>query len=201
MRSGNPLPFGFEWREASITRQSNTVFTTTDFATLVAPVSLVTSQSWRVIVRNAAAPGTTGTSANYQFFVTTLADADADGIPDAWENSFGFNPTNSVDRNLDSDGDGASNYVEYIAGTDPTNALSYLRIEGPELTSEAVLLHFFAVSNQTYAVEASAALGGAWNGVAEIPAVSTNRVVTVRDPSPRAAQRVYRLVTPRPLLN
>jgi hypothetical protein len=102
-----------------------------------------------------------------------------------------------VDRNLDSDGDGASNHAEYIAGTDPTNALSYLRIEGPTFESETVLLRFFAISNQTYAVETSEALSGPWHRLAEVVAVSSNRVITVADPPPRPSQRVYRLVTPR----
>jgi hypothetical protein len=195
--SGNPLPFGIEWRQVSTPLRSNTVFATSDFATFTAPTSLVSSQSWRLVVRNEAAPGTSGGTATYQFFVTTLADTDADGIPDEWENSFGLNPTNNVDRNLDSDGDGASNYAEYIAGTDPTNALSYLRIEGPAFNGETVLLHFFAVSNQTYAVEASAVVTGPWDRIAEVVAVPTSRVVTVPDPFPHSSQRVYRLVTPR----
>jgi hypothetical protein len=195
--SGNPLPFGIEWRQVSTPLRSNTVFATSDFATFTAPAALVTNQSWRLVVRNEAAPGTSGSSTTYEFFVTTLADTDADGIPDVWENAFGLNSTNSVDRNLDNDGDGVGNYAEYIAGTDPTNALSYLRIDGPELAGEAVLLHFFAVSNQTYAVEASDVVGGPWNRIAEVVAVSTNRIVTVPDPQPRTAQRVYRLVTPR----
>jgi len=193
--SGNPLPFGFDWRQGSITRQSNVVFSTSDFATLTAPVSLVTSQAWRLVVRNEATHS--GAVANYQFFVTTRADSDDDGIPDWWEDSFGFNPTNSTDRALDADGDGLSNWAEYIAGTNPTDALSYLRIEGPALDGETVLLQFFAVADQTYAVEAADALGSSWSRIAEVVSVPTNRVVTVPDPLPRATQRVYRLVTPR----
>jgi hypothetical protein len=195
--SGNPLPFGFQWLQSSTTRASNTVFTTSAFATLTAPTSLVTNQSWRFVVRNAA---TLLPPANYQFFVTTRADQDADGLPDMWESAFGFSPTNNANRNVDPDNDGMSNWAEYIAGTDPTNHLSYLRIEPPLLSGQTsgVVLQFFAVSNRTYSVESSEVLdGGLWTRVAEVVARPTNGIVVVSDPRPRLPYRVYRLATPR----
>ena len=194
---GNPLPFGFQWLQASTPRASNTVFATSAFATLTAPSSLVTNQSWRFVVRNAA---TLPAPANYQFFVTTRADQDGDGLPDVWESAFGFSITNSADRDLDADNDGMSNWAEYIAGTDPTNRLSYLRIEPPLLSGQinGVILRFFAMSNRTYSVESSDALpNGLWTRVAEIVARPTNGEVVVSDPRPRLSQRVYRLATPR----
>jgi hypothetical protein len=41
-------------------------------------------------------------------------DADADGLPDAWEKAF-----NATTPEGDADGDGASNLAEYLGGTDP----------------------------------------------------------------------------------
>lgn len=45
-------------------------------------------------------------------------------MPDAWEIIYNppFNPTNSVDGLLDSDGDGLTNKLEYIFGCNPTNS-------------------------------------------------------------------------------
>jgi hypothetical protein len=42
------------------------------------------------------------------------ADADRDGMPDAWENSNGLNPQDSADRNADRDSDGYTNLEEYL---------------------------------------------------------------------------------------
>jgi len=55
-------------------------------------------------------------------------DTDGDGIPDGWEHTHGLNLTNAADAVLNPDGDPHNNLQEYIADTNPTNALSYLRI-------------------------------------------------------------------------
>jgi hypothetical protein len=49
-------------------------------------------------------------------------DADADGMPDAWETQY-FNGTSATNgaAGADWDGDGVPNLDEYLAGTNPTN--------------------------------------------------------------------------------
>ena len=49
-------------------------------------------------------------------------DADADGMPDAWETTFGLDPDDPSDAATDADGDGLSNLQEYLAGTYPVSA-------------------------------------------------------------------------------
>ena len=49
------------------------------------------------------------------------ADADHDGMDDAWEIAHGLNPTLN-DRNGDPDADGLTSIQEYILGTDPNSA-------------------------------------------------------------------------------
>ncbi|HYG33264.1 MAG TPA: hypothetical protein VEC99_00680 [Clostridia bacterium] len=53
------------------------------------------------------------------YSVPVETDSDGDGIPDWWEQKYGFNPVQS-DSDIDSDNDGLSNFAEYRQGTDPT---------------------------------------------------------------------------------
>ena len=45
------------------------------------------------------------------------ADADHDGMPDAWERANGFDPQDPSDASGDKDGDGYTNLEEFLAGT------------------------------------------------------------------------------------
>lgn len=57
------------------------------------------------------------------------SDADQDGLPDAWERMFfsGVDAPAAI-PSADPDGDGASNLAEFLAGTDPTQPASRLRL-------------------------------------------------------------------------
>jgi RHS repeat-associated protein len=53
---------------------------------------------------------------------SSIADADGDQMPDAWETGHGLNPNDPNDALADADGDGLSNLAEFLAGTNPTLA-------------------------------------------------------------------------------
>ena len=54
----------------------------------------------------------------------TNPDADANGLPDQWENQYFSGQT--VNPLADADGGGISNLMEYVAGTNPTDPSSTL---------------------------------------------------------------------------
>ncbi len=126
-------------------------------------------------------------------------DSDRDGIPDSWELAHGLNPTNANDASIDSDGDSLSNAQEYIAGTDPQDAQSFLRIDTQFAPTRGAVLSFVAVSNRTYTILYRTNLNtGAWLRLTDLaPSVPTNRNITFTNAPNAEATRVYRLVVPK----
>jgi hypothetical protein len=191
---GNPPPYRYEWREVSTVRASTLTSDTTNFFTsgpITNRLPTITN-TWRLIIFNDATPAQ---GAPASFSVVALADADGDGIPDDWENQYGLNPNNNADGGLDSDGDGMSNYAEYLAGTDPTNRLSNLRLD---LTArpDGVFVRVGALANHTYSVQYRDFLSGSWMKLGDIVAQPTNHMEMLLDRA-STTNRFYRLVSPR----
>jgi hypothetical protein len=192
--SGHPPPYTYEWRLGSLGRQTNVTTATNNFYTFPA-TNVAAPQNYRVVIKNLAnnQPGVISATA----IVTVLVDSDNDGIPDEWEATYGLGTNNLADAALDLDGDTMANWQEYVAGTDPTNALSYLKIDSLAATGVGATLTFGVVSNKTYTVQYTDVLErDAWSSLAEIAARTNNAVETVTDPA-YSTNRAYRLVTPR----
>jgi hypothetical protein len=187
--SGSPLPFSFEWRRGSIVVASNVVNSYANFYSYIAPNS-PTQQAYRVIVRNLA---NQGINANWPVTNYTVADIDGDGIPDSYEAAHGTG--GQLDPGADPDGDTMSNYAEYLAGTDPTDRLSYLKVE-LLLAGQGAVLQFNAATNTSYTVQYTDTLGsGSWQRLRDVVAQPATRVEMITDPG-GSSSRVYRLVTP-----
>jgi hypothetical protein len=63
--------------------------------------------------------GTVNFTGNYTFL-----DVNHNGISDAWEMAYFGSVTTNRTQFTDTDGDGMTDYAEFIAGTNPTNAAS-----------------------------------------------------------------------------
>lgn len=199
--SGNPAPFRYEWRRGSFGIATNAAsenrldFVTLNSTTagfLIASNQISTNHTCRVIITN---PAQLSSAANITFTVTVLADRDRDGLSDRFEQTF-FGDSLIADRDADSDGDGMSNGQEQTAGTDPTNAASYLKVDAIA-AGGPTMLSFGAISNRTYSVELAEAIAPAlWSTLTSVPARATNWTAVIADPD-AATNRFYRLVTPQ----
>ncbi len=134
----------------------------------------------------------------------TGSDTDNDGIPDSWMTQhFGHNTGLASDQSRaqdDADGDGSSNLQEYLAGTDPLDPQSCLKLQvlGPDPGTGRPQLSFTAVAAVDYTLEYSDNLSaGLWHKLTDVLADPTTRVVALTDPSAATGPvRFYRLVTP-----
>jgi hypothetical protein len=128
--------------------------------------------------------------------VVAEADADEDGLPDAWEQLHGLK-VGLDDAGEDSDSDGMNNRDEYLAGTDPRSAASCLRLTVRSEGGALPWLSFDGVSGRSYTVQSSIALMPLkWEQWLEVPTRETSGPVTLKDPRPTPEVRLYRVVTP-----
>ena len=88
-----------------------------------------------------------------------LTDSDGDGIPDWWTMQYFGHPTGTSNDHSrasdDADGDGLSNLQEYLAGTDPTNRNSVLKIVSgaPAVGTNGFVLQWQSVNGKYYRIE------------------------------------------------
>jgi hypothetical protein len=191
--TGGPPPFGVEWRKGSVPMVSNTISATKSFFTLT-NVQTSDAAGYRVVIRNVTNPGGIANTTFAQ--LTVLSDFDDDGMPDVWEQTYGFNTNNAADALLDADGDSQLNRAEYQSGTDPREPADYLWVDASHAAG-LTTLWFPAMSNKTYTVEFTDFLGtGLWSKLDDLVARATNHTRVVTDPNP-VLQRSYRVITPR----
>jgi hypothetical protein len=72
----------------------------------------------------------------------------------AWLQQYSLATDGSADF-IDSDGDGLNNWQEWIAGTDPTNPSSVLKLLSPSKSSSGIIINWQSVSGKTYCLQRS----------------------------------------------
>ena len=200
--AGTP-PFGYKW----IARQTNgTTRPLANFGQGMPTITLTNVQltntgTYTVSVTNVATPLNSSVS-SVGAFLTVLVDSDGDGIPDVWMTLYFGHPTGQASDNSlagqDADGDGMTNLQEYIAGTNPLDPTSYLKIDSLSGAPSATTLQFTAISNKTYSLQFKESLtAGVWTKFADVVAGTNTHEVSVLDPYPPGNSRLYRLAVPQ----
>lgn len=144
------------------------------------------------------------TNSAYSGFASNSAawlDSDADGLTDCWcLRYFGHTTGQPGDNSRptdNADGDPASNRLEFLAGTNPTNSASYFRLTSTQIQSNGVRLSWTTVGGKKYVVQTNASLGGGFADVSPVISVpgsaesATNYLDTTA--TNQNAARLYRI--------
>lgn len=105
-------------------------------------------------------------------------DTDNDGLPDEWENQYGFNPASASDAGLDSDGDGATNLTEFSNNTGPL-------VADAAHSASTIVAADNDISSDFNDQLGAAIAGGDFNGDGEVD------IVAIADNAFQASQTAY----------
>jgi hypothetical protein len=109
-----------------------------------------------------------------------------------------LNDPNISGDDADPDGDFFSNQQEFIAGTNPRDASSYLHVQTVTPEGSDFVITFEAVGDKSYSIQArDSADSGDWERVIDLSPQGTTRSLDVLDPvMANKSRRFYRIVTP-----
>ncbi len=129
-------------------------------------------------------------------YASATIDTDLDGIPDGYEIAHNLNPNDPTDALKDSDGDGISNLNEYLAGTDPMDATSVLRLTSVarDTNNGAVTLGFPTINGKLYRIEFNQDLTNpnGWTNIYD-NIVGTGNVITIATAPTNLTHAFYRI--------
>jgi subtilisin family serine protease len=151
------------------------------FAAMNFPAETVTQRVERVLANVDVVPGLQGMVATGgRLNLQRLVDTDNNGLPDWWELQY-FGHLTGTDPNADPDHDGMNNLAECIAGTNPTNAASVLRLTLVSATNaNNIVVSWPSVAGKNYWLQRSTNLLTGFNSVVgtNIAATAPTNVLT-----------------------
>lgn len=121
-------------------------------------------------------------------------DYNFDGLDDRFQRQYFalFTATNAA-PNADPDGDRMNNYGEFLAGTNPTNPASLLRIQSVSHVNNTSTIRWDSVYGKRYQVWYSAMLGSSiWSNLGAV-VTAYDASAQASDPAATNASRLYRV--------
>lgn len=183
------LPF---WAHAVVSNCNDSIYYTWDFGdggSSTAALALHAyptngTYAWQLI---ASAAGLSVTNSGSITTSNIQLDSDGDGIEDDWEWA-AFQTLETASGTSDSDGDGQSDRAEYLAGTDPNDAASLLKITSI-IDGQ---IHWSSAPNRSYTVQSTTSLVQT-----AFSSIATGQAATPPEnnlPDPQtSAQKYYRI--------
>jgi hypothetical protein len=123
-----------------------------------------------------------------------VPDYNFDGLDDRFQRQyFPLFTASEAGPNTDADGDGFNNQAEYISGTNPTNALSLLKIESVKLDGNGSTLTWQSGAGKRYQIwNRLDVVGDPWQIVGS-PLTATGNLTSFTDASATNSFRFYRV--------
>ena len=146
----------------------------------------------------ASGAGGSSTKPQTNLIVATSVDTLGDGVPNWWRAQYfggtGATTNASSCAMCDPDHDSSLNGQEYAADTNPTNALSFFRIQSIT-NSPSASLSFQSSASRTYTLYARTNLtSGGWSSVAGQSSITgTGGMMTLTNPPSPGPQRFFRV--------
>ena len=164
----------------------------------LAQTSATFSQAGTYVLRLSVTDGQLATSDDVQVTVTGGADPYVLWKSQHFSAAELSNPSISGD-DADPDNDTFKNSDEFIAGTKPRDATSFLHVAEIDTGSNEFVIRFEAVGDKSYTILGrDAAEAGPWLRVLDLSPQGTTETVEVLDTIPTTRpKRFYRLVTPQ----
>jgi|GEM_PF-779010 len=142
---------------------------------VVLPPSASSRHAYRIHVTRASvsADGLNVVPLSSEDGILSLGERDlssvGDGIPDTWRVQYFGTLDNPLGlANADADRDGVSNWLEYLAGTNPNEPASALRVR-LQTVGGGILLRWSSLPGKQYVVEGSTSIvGGSWSPVSDV---------------------------------
>ena len=136
------------------------------FAAMNFPTEGVTQRIQRVLANVDPVAGLQGlVVTGGRLNLLRIVDTDLDGLPDWWEQTY-VGHLLGAQASADADGDGASNFAEWVAGTNPTNPASCLRLLTPTVTAtNSIIIQWPSVAGKSYRLERATNLVAGFNAI------------------------------------
>lgn len=162
------------------------------FAAMNFPDETVAQRIQRILTNTtpvAALQGKTVTGGRLN--LARMVDTDGNGLPDWWEQTY-FGRLTGTSPLADADHDGLSNLAEWLAGTNPTNAASFLGLTpAGRPGTNGFAVQWPSAPGRYYRLLRSTNLPAGFNQVVLTNIPATPPVNTLSDPAPPSASRAF----------